>query len=381
MVLNMKLAMLLSLGFIGVMCWLVNQVARPGAESPAPGSLVMQASGPIATPVADLNRPRAPELAARFEQSSAAAPERIDRAPRHAPETGGDRLALGGSLAPRPAEIESAPQQAPQTAVAPDPTGRRPPTFAADAGTASRGGGRDVRTPPLPSARPAEAVLSGSEDTPLTVTGPAEPDARAPAGPGSPASEPRRAAVQYKVARNDNLHKVARRIWGSAAPQDVRLLMDANPAVKKRDGRLLIGETIVIPARGGVALASAESPAPRTTGRESPDRAAGRADERPRGAPAPAGRAMTTPTSPPKTALTNAATAKNAPKATGKAAAERPAPRSYRVRKGDSLARIAERELNDRERWREISKLNRLANADHLLPGTTLKLPPPTRDG
>ena len=64
------------------------------------------------------------------------------------------------------------------------------------------------------------------------------------------------------------------------------------------------------------------------------------------------------------------------------AAAEREAPgpgyRSYVVKEGDTLARVATRELGSIYRWHEIWELNRpeLANPDELTVGTTLRLPP-----
>jgi nucleoid-associated protein YgaU len=48
--------------------------------------------------------------------------------------------------------------------------------------------------------------------------------------------------------------------------------------------------------------------------------------------------------------------------------------RSYTVRKGDSLAGIASRELGSERRWTEIQRLNRLKN-DTLLPGQKITLP------
>ena len=46
---------------------------------------------------------------------------------------------------------------------------------------------------------------------------------------------------------------------------------------------------------------------------------------------------------------------------------------SYTVRKGDTLYAIAQRELGNRSRWKEIAALN--GGSESLAPGTTLKLP------
>lgn len=48
---------------------------------------------------------------------------------------------------------------------------------------------------------------------------------------------------------------------------------------------------------------------------------------------------------------------------------------TYTVGRGDTLWSIAASKLGDGARWREIAKLNHLANADRLTPGQKLKLP------
>lgn len=66
-----------------------------------------------------------------------------------------------------------------------------------------------------------------------------------------------------------------------------------------------------------------------------------------------------------------ASVAKGAAPADGQA----PSSRSYRVRAGDSLWRIADRELGDGERWRELVAANRGINPDKLIVGAVLALP------
>lgn len=48
---------------------------------------------------------------------------------------------------------------------------------------------------------------------------------------------------------------------------------------------------------------------------------------------------------------------------------------TYTVRKGDTLWSIAASKLGDGNRWREIATLNKLADADAIVPGQTLNLP------
>ena len=55
-----------------------------------------------------------------------------------------------------------------------------------------------------------------------------------------------------------------------------------------------------------------------------------------------------------------------APKASG---------RTYTVRSGDNLNRIAQSQLGAASRWREIADLNRIANPNRIYPGQVLKLP------
>ncbi|MEU5721217.1 LysM domain-containing protein [Micromonospora sp. NPDC047738] len=50
-------------------------------------------------------------------------------------------------------------------------------------------------------------------------------------------------------------------------------------------------------------------------------------------------------------------------------------PAVYRVAKGDYLGTVAERYLDDFERYREVTRLNRLADPDRIRPGQLLKLP------
>ncbi|MGV9805178.1 LysM peptidoglycan-binding domain-containing protein, partial [Micromonospora chersina] len=50
-------------------------------------------------------------------------------------------------------------------------------------------------------------------------------------------------------------------------------------------------------------------------------------------------------------------------------------PAVYRVAKGDYLGEVADRYLDDFDRYREVARLNRLADPDRIRPGQLLKLP------
>ena len=47
----------------------------------------------------------------------------------------------------------------------------------------------------------------------------------------------------------------------------------------------------------------------------------------------------------------------------------------YRVARGDYLGEVAERYLDDFGRYRELARLNKLADPDRIRPGQLLKLP------
>jgi len=159
----------------------------------------------------------------------------------------------------------------------------------------------------------------------------------------------------YKVRRGDTLVKIMRRVWGSDDPELMAVLIGANPRLAKCPDRILAGEELQVPTlrsarrmlaevgqRGrhapGVVLAAAQSS---MTGRGPADsgRGIGHGDR-----------------------------------------SERQDVRWYTIRKRDCLASIARWKLNDEGRWREIAKLNGLRDADRIIPGTRIKLPPISND-
>lgn len=71
------------------------------------------------------------------------------------------------------------------------------------------------------------------------------------------------------------------------------------------------------------------------------------------------------------------AAAPSPPKGTGRPSTAQPVPsgRTYTVKQGDTLGRIASRELGRSSRWSEIAKLNNLRDPDRLAVGQRLRLP------
>ncbi|MEV4479882.1 LysM peptidoglycan-binding domain-containing protein [Micromonospora coxensis] len=78
-----------------------------------------------------------------------------------------------------------------------------------------------------------------------------------------------------------------------------------------------------------------------------------------------------------------ATTAGAVPEGSGSEAAGTPAaaPPVYKVARGDYLGEVAERYLDDFDRYREVARLNRLADPDRIRPGQLIKLPTQATDG
>ncbi|MFG1949889.1 LysM peptidoglycan-binding domain-containing protein [Micromonospora sp. NPDC048830] len=96
----------------------------------------------------------------------------------------------------------------------------------------------------------------------------------------------------------------------------------------------------------------------------------------------PAATHRTAATLPPATAAPVAA--RPGPATVATAAAETPdqtGPTVYRVAKGDYLGKVAERYLDDFDRYRDVAKLNRLRDPDRIQPGQLIRLPDESQDG
>ncbi|SCG62167.1 LysM peptidoglycan-binding domain-containing protein [Micromonospora coxensis] len=80
-------------------------------------------------------------------------------------------------------------------------------------------------------------------------------------------------------------------------------------------------------------------------------------------------------------AAPTATTAGAVPEGSGSEATRTPAtPPVYQVARGDYLGEVAERYLDDFDRYREVARLNRLADPDRIRPGQLIKLPAQATD-
>ncbi|MBK8914331.1 MAG: LysM peptidoglycan-binding domain-containing protein [Phycisphaerales bacterium] len=195
------------------------------------------------------------------------------------------------------------------------------------------------------------AVRPPVDPTPEPVTTSAESKPHStPAGSGASADSVVKpeATQRYTVKSGDTLVRIARRELQSDSPEAVQRLLEANPALKARPDRLLVGAVLVIPTAGGTTPMVSNAK-PRSPGAEPLRTADSVASGDSRSRP-PAGRDATV--------------------------AEPHAARTYKVQPNDSLRSIAAKILKDGSRWPELAKLNAISNGDRIQAGTVLRLPP-----
>ncbi len=321
MALSVKVALLTSLGFIFGMSWLVSEVARPIVELPTP--LVVR--GPVggsdggeafaAERESDQSHGRRTSVVAgRFERSSALQTP----AKRYEPE----RTALVVAEPPPSASPRNEPDLPPL--YVPDAPVVALAAAAAPGPPISIGAASSVMTmTPVPEAIIASVPSVGTRLLAALRPGPKTAEIVDAVADPEPAA---RVLRQYRVKPGDSLVKIMRREWNRSDEETLKGLRAANPAVAKRRDRIYAGELLNIPDRGSAPVVSA----------------AVRVNGRPAAGPSGAARDDCW----------------------------------YTIRERDSLASIARRHLNDAERWPEIAKLNRLRNANKILPGMRIKLPP-----
>ncbi|MBP7746582.1 MAG: LysM peptidoglycan-binding domain-containing protein [Phycisphaerae bacterium] len=306
MALNVKAALLICMGFIGGMSWVVQRVGAPMIDVPsplAPTALAEAASGVAPeTADADWRAARVGRLARRNMVDAELAANRVP----------GEAVAL----APH-AEIP--------VRVPPQP---ELPPLVYDSGVAVADAAELDAVPPA-----GEVVLiAGATPTEPIVTAAADPATEEAVAAAPPAGR------VYRVAKGDTLTRIVRRECKSDDRRLLALLVDANPKLRARGGRIMAGEDLVLPDPAAVqrVLAGVDS--------------------------------------------TGVATAEAAgPGVTAEAPAKTGGERWYTIQRNDTLERIAQRYLKDGRRWREIAAMNRALDPHKIVPGTRIKLPPVIR--
>lgn len=228
MTLSFKVAMLTSLMFIGGMCWLVSQVARPTIAATRTGA--SGASAAVAASPLD-RRTSSPTAAADGFERSAPVADSIASAPP-----------LGFGESPAIARREDVSEPLPPVSAAARTAGLMP----ADEQLLARG----------PSGSPRGTLVAQNNTAPNIFEN-AQPE-RMPEPPAvtPPAGDPAGAPREYVVKKGDTFERIARRELKSTSADTMALLASHNPEVARRKGQLVrLGERLTLP---GIAGAQAQ---------------------------------------------------------------------------------------------------------------------------
>jgi len=221
-------------------------------------------------------------------------------------------------------------------------------------GAAERGGGGIVEA----DIRQGTTVLAATEP-PDAPRSPESPDS-APPAPARP--EPRRRV--YKVQADDNLIRIARKVYGRGHEQSYKVIYNANLGILPDEATVYIGQELVIPPLPGASSPAAPSAA------APPARAASTPPALAREVPAAgsaSGRRYVE------------LTAEELARRVASGSARRTRARKYMVRRGDSLTNIARRLMRD-DSPAAVRKLynanrDRLGHPDSLPVGVELMIP------
>jgi nucleoid-associated protein YgaU len=226
---------------------------------------------------------------------------------------------------------------------------------------------------PAPAAPAAEQVAKEVEPAPVAQAAeplPQEKPEPAKTEPPKPA-----ASREYVVAEGDTLGGIAKKLYG---PQEgnksanITKIFEANRQILKSVDDIYVGQKLAIPSLevSGRAANKTESESSLTDAIFEKAVAIGKkagilkADAPRQNHAAPSTGSGQTSSTAPKAGKTKPAAQTSARSA-----------ESYVVQDGDSLSRIAARQLGDSSRYLEIAKLNGLKNPDTLDVGTPLKMP------
>jgi nucleoid-associated protein YgaU len=154
---------------------------------------------------------------------------------------------------------------------------------------------------------------------------------------------------EYKAMPGDTVSRIARKYYGSDSKANCTLIIAANPSLKANPNKIVVGKTYVVPMKEAPATSAA---------------------------PTASAQAQTTPAP----AVAAAQVAPTAPVAAAAATVPPTAPaanRTYVVKSGDSLWKIANSQCKDPNAMAAIRSLNKdvLKKGDALSVGMKLRLP------
>lgn len=242
---NVKAALLVSLAFIGGMAWLIHHVGAPVAALPSPIAATEPPAAP-AIPTAPPARTSALEYHSPLDRQDAQNRAQHDALVLSKPSN--QPAYLPPLVLPplEPAAGAADPEPPPAAPLAAAPANDRP--------------------------APDDQPLQPERGTAVTAAPPPAAAARTPertgASPGGgstvalpPPTIP--AAKTYVVQRGDSVARIVRNHWNSDDPRLIRAFVEANPKIRTRQNRILIGEELVIPDLAATRLAATDLPANR----------------------------------------------------------------------------------------------------------------------
>jgi nucleoid-associated protein YgaU len=262
--------------------------------------------------------------------------------------------------------------------------------------------------PPVPLAADYRPITAAPEPAAAVANQKPIPDAQpaapvediALAEPASNNTQADAAAASYKVQKGDTLYSLASRYYGAANAGQYRVILQANRAALGTKNTLQVGQALVIPPlpradkrpaveevgidqlADRLAARSAEGPASIRAPAQASAAAGGTAQKAPRGAPLEATGDPRAGAAPSASSHAPSAT-KAGPPTGGPAAASAQAPpsraRTYTVKRGDTLTRIAALTMRDASK-NAVSRLHQanrraLKNPNALVEGMTLTIP------
>jgi nucleoid-associated protein YgaU len=366
MALNVKAAMLICAAFISGLCWLVSRVTLPVSAAPPLGELSVPMQGgdaaEAATPASGYAA-MAGGLNPRFSHRGP-----LELQPRHQASAAEQATVSTASPAPIPEPGRrvslppvARPEAAARSFAAVTPEGLPEPGSAVSFTNAAAEGGAK-------SAPPGAAEPVGTSAAPAGA-------AVEPAGPG--------AARRCQVKKGDSLGKMVQRELKSRDPRVMQLVLAANPKLRSRPNKILLGEQVVIPDAAavervlkGVKPEQALAAKPSRAGRATSERlAAGDNAASAKAGSAKASGAKAADGAASEPAVAGSKAVGESKRSASGLAAKTAKWRWYTIRKHDSLRTIAKRMLNDERRWREIAELNGLKDPNKICLGLRIKVP------